>query len=139
MNAEVKLKKQIVQNKIDEAIKKHEFGCFSVLWIKHGEEQFLRKYCRGILVFTLGEKGSIAYDEQNRKYTTERFAAGKVIDTTGAGDSYIGAFMVAYFLRNYSLERSIRFASVCAGYTCTGLGARSGPASDKADELFGKA
>lgn len=40
MNAEVKLKKQIVQNKIDEAIKKHEFGCFSVLWIKHGEEQF---------------------------------------------------------------------------------------------------
>lgn len=100
---------------------------------------FLRKYCRGILVFTLGEKGSIAYDEQNRKYTTERFAAGKVIDTTGAGDSYIGAFMVAYFLRNYSLERSIRFASVCAGYTCTGLGARSGPAADKADELFGNA
>lgn len=98
--------------------------------------RFLRTYCRGILVFTLGENGSVAFDGENRRFSTDRYTAGKVIDTTGAGDSYIGAFMVAYFLRKYSLEKSIRFASVCAGYTCTGLGARSGPAADKADELF---
>ncbi|WP_130838579.1 carbohydrate kinase family protein [Lachnoclostridium sp. Marseille-P6806] len=98
----------------------------------------LRRYCKGVLIFTLGRKGSSAYNEEDKKYTAEAVSVGEVIDTTGAGDSYIGSFMVAYYLRGYDLGKAMHFASVCAGYTCTGLGARYSPAADKADALFGE-
>lgn len=97
--------------------------------------KMLRGYCNGILVFTQGKKGSVAYDTENKKYSAECVSV-EAADTTGAGDSYIGSFMVAYYLRGYDLEKSMRFASTCAAYTCTGLGARFSPTSEIADTMF---
>lgn len=97
--------------------------------------KFLRSYCDGILIFTLGKKGSVAYDAENKKYCAECISV-EAVDTTGAGDSYIGSFMCAYYLRGYSLEKSMRFASTCAAYTCTGIGARYSPTADIADTMF---
>lgn len=96
---------------------------------------FLRRYCKGVLLFTLGKKGSVAYDEQDNRFSADCITV-EAVDTTGAGDSYMGSFIFAYYLRKYDLEKAMRFASVCAGYTCTGLGARFSPDIETADQLF---
>ena len=51
----------------------------------------------------------------------------QTVDTTGAGDSYIGGFIYSYFLEKRELKEAMKFASACAAYTCTGLGARFSP------------
>lgn len=97
--------------------------------------KILREYCDGILVFTLGKNGSVAYDAENKTYRADCVSV-EAVDTTGAGDSYIGSFMVAYYLRGYDLEKAMRFASTCAAYTCTGIGARFSPNEEIADTMF---
>lgn len=97
--------------------------------------KILRRYCDGILIFTLGKNGSVAYDAEDKKYCAQRVAV-EAIDTTGAGDSYIGSFMVAYYLNGYDLEKAMRFACTCAAYTCTGIGARYSPDLKTAMEMF---
>ena len=97
--------------------------------------KYLREYCDGILVFTQGKKGSVAYDTENKSYHADCVSV-EAVDTTGAGDSYIGSFMVAYYLRGYDLEKAMRFASTCAAHTCTGLGARFSPTAEIADAKF---
>ena len=88
--------------------------------------KILRKYCKGVLLFTLGSKGSVAFDKENNRYEVP---ARKIncIDTTGAGDSYLGSFLYSYFLKEDSIENSMQFATDCAAYTCTGIGARYSP------------
>lgn len=88
--------------------------------------KILRRYHKGILLFTLGKEGSVAFDENNR----EIFVPAKEItpvDTTGAGDSYIGGFIYQYYIKGDTLKASMEFASKCAAYTCSGLGARHSP------------
>ncbi|QHQ60922.1 hypothetical protein Ana3638_09200 [Anaerocolumna sedimenticola] len=86
----------------------------------------LRKYCSGVLLFTLGSKGSVAYDKEDNRY---EIPCRKIncVDTTGAGDSYLGSFLYSYFLKKDSLENSMKLATDCAAYTCTGIGARYSP------------
>ncbi|SHO46069.1 carbohydrate kinase family protein [Anaerocolumna xylanovorans] len=92
---------------------------------------FLRHYCKGILLFTLGKEGSVAYDEQGKAYYASIYPVD-AIDTTGAGDSYIGAFLYQYCLKNETIQESMEFAALCAGYTCTGIGARHTPTLEEA-------
>lgn len=99
--------------------------------------KYLRKYCKGVLLFTLGAEGSVAYDEENEKYEIPCCAV-KTVDTTGAGDSYMGAFIYRYCLKGDSLEASMKFAALCAGYTCTGIGARCSPRLEDALKLSWK-
>ena len=61
------------------------------------------------------------------------------MDTTGAGDSFIGAFTVAYFIEGLDIERSLEVASGAAALKCTKLGARSMPTRDEVDEFLKKA
>jgi sugar/nucleoside kinase (ribokinase family) len=88
--------------------------------------RFARRYFSGLMVFTRGAEGSVAYDANDQE---TRVPAVKVkpVDTTGAGDSYIGAFMVKHLMEDAPLDESMAFASACAAYTCTGLGARFSP------------
>lgn len=76
-----------------------------------------------IVISTLGEKGCVALIDGELK----RFPAYKVnaIDSTGAGDVFHGAFVAAY-LRNYSLEECIRYASAVAAIKCMKIGGRAG-------------
>lgn len=55
--------------------------------------QILRPYCKGIFLFTQGSKGSVAFDKSDRKITIPSKKI-QVVDTTGAGDSYMGSFFV---------------------------------------------
>lgn len=87
---------------------------------------YLKSYFTKTLLVTLGGKGSVAFDE-----TDNRISVGpkpvKVVDTTGAGDSYLGGFIYKYFIDGDDLQGSMEFATRCAAFTCGGLGARSCP------------
>jgi sugar/nucleoside kinase (ribokinase family) len=87
----------------------------------------LRAGFAGLLLVTLGGEGSVAFEGSSETRVPIRKV--EVKDTTGAGDSYIGAFMVARFLRGMGLGESMAFATAASAFTCTGLGARSSPTS----------
>lgn len=72
-----------------------------------------------LLIITLGEKGSILYDGKN----TFCFPPEKVnvVETTGAGDSYIGAIVYG-LLNGLSKEEMGKFASKVSSKTVTKIG-----------------
>jgi sugar/nucleoside kinase (ribokinase family) len=49
----------------------------------------------------------------------------KVVDTTGAGDVFHGAFLTAR-LKGWEMDDSIKFASACSAINCMTLGGRKG-------------
>lgn len=59
-----------------------------------------------------------------------------VVDTTGAGDVFHGAFIFG-MLRGYSLRRTAEFASAVAAIKCTKLGGRAGiPTLEQTEEFL---
>jgi sugar/nucleoside kinase (ribokinase family) len=73
------------------------------------------------LVLTRGEEGSTVY-QNNETISIEPFVA-KAVDTTGAGDTYAGAFL--YGLTNgLSIEQSGKLASRAAAECVSSFGAR---------------
>lgn len=75
------------------------------------------------VVVTSGEQGSLGWDGQ----TLHRVAAFpvQVVDTTGAGDVYHGAFIYRQ-LQGANLPDCMRFASAAAALKCQKLGGRTG-------------
>jgi sugar/nucleoside kinase (ribokinase family) len=88
---------------------------------------YLKPHFDKTLLVTLGSKGSVAFDEKDNMISVEPHPV-KVVDTTGAGDSYLGGFIYKYFIDNDNLRGAMKFATRCAAFTCGGLGARSCPA-----------
>lgn len=83
-------------------------------------EPLLDKGCHNIIV-TLGEKGSLLVNHSKQEF----FPAVKVktVDTTAAGDSFIGAF--TYWLAlGRQIDEAIRFATKAAAITVTRRGAQ---------------
>lgn len=80
---------------------------------------------------TDGSRGVDLYLKDN-KYHEDALKV-EVIDSTGAGDSFAGAFM--HFLnKGCSYEDCLKYASAVGAYACTGLGGMSGIISE--DELY---
>jgi len=77
----------------------------------------------GIAGMTLGADGSICLvnDEIVRQPAFEV----KVVDTTGAGDSYHGAFIYG-LLQGWDIAKVMVFASAVAAMDCTRMGGRAG-------------
>jgi len=89
--------------------------------IKEAANQFLKKGVKNIII-TLGEKG-VYYSSGKENYFVEACKLkNNVVDTTGAGDAFNGAFAVG--LAN-SLENkdALVFANKVAGISTTKLGA----------------
>lgn len=82
--------------------------------------EIIGKGCRNVIV-TLGERGSLWVTESEHKY----FEALKVnaVDTTAAGDSFIGAFTFMLARGNDTAE-AIKFATRAAAVTVTRKGAQ---------------
>jgi sulfofructose kinase len=76
-----------------------------------------------VVVVTLGAEGSVGSD--GGRLVREAAWPVKVVDTTGAGDVFHGAYIYA-LLQHWDLARSMRFASVAAGLKCRALGGRAG-------------
>ena len=83
----------------------------------------LLSYGARIGAITLGSKGCIVFDKDSH-CVVPCVDAGKVVDTTGAGDAFHGG-MIYSILNNLPLEEMGRFANACGGLNCTQIGARS--------------
>ena len=73
-----------------------------------------------LFVATLGEFGSIAY-KNGKEYSCEAVKVEKVVDTTGCGDSYQGAFIVDYIINNDILS-AMKKGSESAAVTLSEVG-----------------
>lgn len=80
------------------------------------------RYSPEVLVVTNGNKGGCYYE--NGKILTYDSIKVKAVDTNGAGDTFHGAFLVAY-LNGKNIKECCKYASIVAGYKCTQKGARS--------------
>lgn len=78
---------------------------------------------QGKVIMTLGSKG-VAYAANGQVYTVPGFKVTPV-DTTGAGDTFNGAFAVAC-ANGKSMDDSVRFANAAAALSVQKLGAQSG-------------
>ncbi len=87
-----------------------------------------------IAVVTLGERGAVAsWDGQTQAFPA--FAVD-VVDTTGAGDAYHGAFMYA-LLQGWDVPRMARFAAAVGALNCRALGGRSAlPSLDEVERFL---
>ncbi|TDM14333.1 ribokinase [Macrococcus bovicus] len=84
-------------------------------------KDLLQQYRRQMIV-TLGEKGATYFDEE---MVTVPAHLQKVVDTTGAGDTFNGALAVA-ISENMSLSEAVAFGNQAAGLSVTALGAQGG-------------
>lgn len=97
----------------------------------------LRRLNAGRMCVTLGPRGAIMLDG-DRLYQEPAFVIDAV-DTTGAGDVFRGALIVA-MLRGDGAQEMLRFANAAAGVSCTRLGAINGvPTREEATRLMQQA
>lgn len=89
----------------------------------------LKKYPNK-LILTKGGEGAFYFD--GKEIINIPAIKIKVIDTTGAGDTFLGSFMVA-INNNMAIKDAITFANICAGLKTTKLGAQTG--MPKLDEV----
>ncbi len=96
------------------------------------EELIVKVKC-DVVGITLGERGSVFYDKDSEEIIRQDAFKVDVLDTTGAGDVFHGAF--SFFLaKGYSLADIVRYSSACASLSCRRIGGRAGVPSY--DELI---
>lgn len=83
-------------------------------------ECMLKLYPNAQIVLTLGKAGS-RFANKNESYTQDIYPA-KVVDTTGAGDTYSGYFL-ASILEGKSIHQAMDIASYAASITVSRSGA----------------
>ena len=78
-----------------------------------------------VLLVTYGSHGARLYLQNNKSYHHQGYKV-KAVDTTGAGDSFFGAFLaevLASGLENCDYNKALDMACKCGAYTTTGYGA----------------
>jgi ribokinase len=85
----------------------------------------------GTALITLGERGAL-FHSKDRSVHIGPFSAGKVVETTGAGDAFVGGF-AASLARDANPLQAARFGSAAAGISVTRLGAA--PAMPRREEI----
>lgn len=83
----------------------------------------LSEKTRGVVVMTLGEHGSLAFDGE-RMYVGEVLPV-EVVDTLGAGDAFIASFLCS-MLKGMDIQGSLAEGHVAASEICGRLGAWGG-------------
>lgn len=85
------------------------------------------------VVVTDGKNGS--YCRTAEQYHRQKAFSIDVVDTTGCGDVYHGAFIFG-LMQNWSLARTAEFASAAAALNCRGLGGQAAIPSRKEVEAL---
>jgi ribokinase len=89
--------------------------------IKNAANEFLKKGIKNVII-TLGEKG-IYFANREENFFLEAYKLKQaVIDTTGAGDAFNGAFAVG-LANDFDTKDALMFANKVAGISTTRLGA----------------
>jgi sugar/nucleoside kinase (ribokinase family) len=88
-----------------------------------------------VVVVTMGDEGAVAMGEDGVMVRAPAYPV-EVVDNTGAGDVFHGAFIHAY-TQERELSECLRFGCAAAGVSCLGLGGRERiPELDEIDELL---
>lgn len=89
--------------------------CRRLFGIEKGEEEKIAKLLLGwgttVSIITCGDRGAIVLTKEDI-FKVPAFP-GKVVDTTGGGDSFVAGFLVEY-LRSENVRKSLIFASATA-------------------------
>ena len=103
---------------------------------KRAGDALLAKGVQGALI-TLGERGVI-YHTGEQSVHVPAISFGDVIDTTGAGDAFVGGFSAA-LSRGMAPVEAVRFGCATAGISVTRRGtAPAMPTLTEIEELLGK-
>lgn len=93
----------------------------------------LRRGARNVIV-TLGSKGALLVNAETSKQI-HTFKV-EVVDTTAAGDAFIGGFATS-LLENKSLEEAVRFGCACGALATTKFGAQpSLPMKEEVEKII---
>ena len=85
-------------------------------------------------MITLGDKGCFFKNQEEEFLLPAKKLSALVVDTTGAGDAFNGAFSVA-LSKNKNYKEAIEFANLVAGISVTREGAaNSMPTIDEIEE-----
>jgi ribokinase len=85
-------------------------------------EELMKKGFKTVVV-TIEEGGCIC-GRNDRIFHSPGFKV-KVVDTTGAGDVFHGAFIFG-MLKKWSMKKTAKFSNACAAMKCRKLGGRAG-------------
>jgi sugar/nucleoside kinase (ribokinase family) len=99
-------------------------------------QHIAREFNAPLVCVTLGAEGSLAWC-QGREIRTSGFPVD-CVDSTGAGDSFRGAFAAACLRYPHDdIEQVLIYANAVAALNCRALGSRGGlPTPDEVDQLL---
>jgi sulfofructose kinase len=101
--------------------------------------QSLLKEGPEVVVITDGAQGSWVFGQKGLAFHQPAYLLPQVVDTTGCGDSYHGAFLFG-LLKGMNLEGAAALASAVAALNSQGLGGRSAlPTFDQAMDFLAHA
>ena len=84
----------------------------------------MRRGIRKAVVITLGEKGVVIVKRDGNIRTFPARAVPQVVDTTGAGDCFVGAFAVGLAERKLAVEGAAHIGLFAAAQAVQKKGAR---------------
>ena len=94
----------------------------------------LSKGCK-LVVVKCGEDGAYIGDSNKIIYSKAITPRG-LLDTTGAGDSFLGGFLYSY-IKNMNIEDNMRYAISSAGLKISGRGGiQSQPTKDEVEKYI---
>lgn len=108
--------------------------------LKEIDPSALHRLCRKIPVpvtlITLGKRGCFVSEKDNF-WSVPALSGVQAVDTTGAGDAFMGGLACGLLRFNRELETAIRFATVVAGLAVTRRGAAAAmPMKNEVDALW---
>ena len=98
---------------------------------KDGKDELLKNGCEFVCI-TNGSNGTNLYTQEGHYYAPS-LKLDKVVDSTGAGDSFAGAFLNAR-LSDLPFDKCLKIASATGAYACTNFGGQGGCCS--LDEIY---
>lgn len=96
--------------------------------------EWVERYGLGLAVITLGPGGGVAVEPGGAVTRVAGFPT-TVVDTVGAGDTFMAGFLDGHVQRGLGLEESLRRGAAAASIVCSRQGAQP-PTSAEVDELL---